>query len=446
MRAIHIRGSVLVVLASLLAGSPPARAADSTWVDHARAAQAAHAAGDVAGYRGELLRVRAAIGETPGVTYGLARAAARLGGRAEALAGLETYARAGLVRDLAADSDLVSLRGDPRYQRVAERLAANGRPLGQAVTAHAFEDAALLPEDLAFDADARCTFVSSIHRALVLRVDGRGVEREFAQAPAGRRWGLFALGIDGPRRWLWASAAATATCAEWDTADAGRSGLFAWDLRTGVLVRTLEVARDGRPHVLGDLCVAPDGAVVVSDSRSGEILRLAVGADSLATLVPRGTFGSPQGVTMAADRRSVFVADYPRGIARVELATGRVRWLGFPPGVALQGIDGLYRVGHDLVAIQNGVQPHRVMRFHLDGSGTRVTGGEPLLSALPELGEPSHAAIVGDALVVLARTGWDRVGADELLPERADDPPPLLLRVPLRAGAKNAVSTRSSAH
>lgn len=93
--------------------------ADSTYVDHYRAAMAAHAAGDIAGFRDQLLRVGAMIGEQPGVNYNLACAAARIGDRTEALRRLELYAASRLVRDAAADSDFVA-----SYQKVFAEATA----------------------------------------------------------------------------------------------------------------------------------------------------------------------------------------------------------------------------------------------------------------------------------------------------------------------------------
>src|SRR5205085_2681676 len=95
----RVPSAVVALMLVVLAG---AARADSTWVDHYRAARNAHAAGDLQGFRSHLLMVRDVLGDQPGVNYNLACAAARLGERDEALSRLRLYAASGLVRDVAA--------------------------------------------------------------------------------------------------------------------------------------------------------------------------------------------------------------------------------------------------------------------------------------------------------------------------------------------------------
>jgi len=111
-------------------------AGDSTWVEHYRAAFAAHAAGDYAGFRSQLLSASRSLGDTPGINYNLACAAARLGDRAEALRRLEWFAASGLVRDAATDSDFVALWRDPAFVRaIHEDLVRETPAAVQRVTA-----------------------------------------------------------------------------------------------------------------------------------------------------------------------------------------------------------------------------------------------------------------------------------------------------------------------
>jgi len=249
------RLGVLAMLAWATMAVAPARA-DSTWVDHYRAAQAAHAAGDIQGFRAQLFRVRDVLGEQPGVNYNLACAAARLGERDEALRRLELYAASGLVHDAGIDSDFVSLWSDPEFQRVTARIRANGDSIGSAREHHRFQDASLLTEDLTFDPVTRSLFASSVHRGRVVEITASGTEREWTDPEARPGWGFFAVGVDAPRRLLWASAGATPTAEGFVAADSGRTGLVAWDLRSRRVARRIEWPRDGRERLLGDLTVA----------------------------------------------------------------------------------------------------------------------------------------------------------------------------------------------
>src|SRR5262249_24453786 len=110
-----------LALAHILVAPASSAPSDSTWTDHWRAGLAAHARGDIAGFRAQVMKVRDILGETPGVTYQLARADARAGDPVRAIAKLHVYAAAGLVRDVAADSDFVALHGVPEFDSLAAR-------------------------------------------------------------------------------------------------------------------------------------------------------------------------------------------------------------------------------------------------------------------------------------------------------------------------------------
>jgi hypothetical protein len=71
-------------------------------------------------------------------------------------------------------------------------------------------------------------------------------------------------------------------------------------------------------------------------------------------------------------------------------------------GTFVGGIDGLYAVGGDLLAIQNGLRPHRVVRIVLADGARRVERVTVVASNLPELAEMTTAAVGGGEIRVLA--------------------------------------------
>jgi sugar lactone lactonase YvrE len=149
-------------------------------------------------------------------------------------------------------------------------------------------------------------------------------------------------------------------------------------------------------------------------------------------LVPPGRLVSPQGLVVSADGSVLFVADYALGLCAVDLASGEVRRLETPPAATTCGIDGLDRDGNDLIAIQNGVRPHRVVRITLAPDLSRVTGVEVVEQLHPRHDEPTLGAVVDGAFYYVANShwgAWDRDG-NLVAPEALD--PPCVLRLPLR--------------
>jgi hypothetical protein len=215
------------------------------------------------------------------------------------------------------------------------------------------------------------------------------------------------------------SIGATAIAAGYVPADSGRTGLVAWDLDARRPVLRLEWPPDGKQHLLGDLTVGPDGTVYASDALAGAVRVVRPGGRSIETLMPEGGFDSPQGPAVSADGRRLYVADYSRGIGIVDLGSGARSWMRFAPGVALQGIDGLYVHGRELIAVQNGTRPKRIVRLRLDATGTHVLEATRIESGTRRLGEPTHGVVVGSRFWFLANTGWERVEDDVLKSDNA---------------------------
>jgi hypothetical protein len=125
----------------------------------------------------------------------------------------------------------------------------------------------------------------------------------------------------------------------------------------------------------------------------------------------------------------LFVPDWARGIAAVTLRTGEIQWLAKPRTFASGGIDGLYASGADLIAVQNGTTPHRVLALDLDVAQTRIAGWRVLEQASPDLGEPNHGVVVGRDFVFIGNSGWERVGAGDTLATPPGTAPPVLLKL-----------------
>jgi sugar lactone lactonase YvrE len=161
-------------------------------------------------------------------------------------------------------------------------------------------------------------------------------------------------------------------------------------------------------HTFGDVVVAPNGDVYLSDSQAPWILVLTVGRDSLVRFLTHPLFRSLQGMAITPDGATMYVADYSHGLIRVSLASKTVDPLGAARGVTLLGVDGLYWHRGALIGVQNGVTPARVVRFCVDPSGRSVRRLEVLDRNPAAADEPTLGAIVGDSLVYVATSAWEK--------------------------------------
>ncbi len=122
-----------------------APAAEARWRPLNREAREAVQAKDYAKLRTTLTELRPLMPGNPRIAYNLAASEAMLGNREAALAVLRQWAGMGLVYDVAADSDFVSLREAPEYRAILQRIEENKKPVSGAVAAFAIPTPDMLP-------------------------------------------------------------------------------------------------------------------------------------------------------------------------------------------------------------------------------------------------------------------------------------------------------------
>jgi len=159
---------------------------------------------------------------------------------------------------------------------------------------------------------------------------------------------------------------------------------------------------------VSDLAAGPEGTIYASDPIGGGVYRAARGAEVLSPLVAPGTLRSPQGLAVSADGQRLYVSEYRYGLAIIALGTGAVTRLVSEVPVALDGIDGLWRQGDELIAVQNGTSPMRIIALRLSDDGSRITGHRVLEQANPEWTEPLGGSIADETLYYVGNGQWDR--------------------------------------
>jgi len=347
---------------------------------------------DYAKLRGLLLEMRPLLPGNPRIAYNLAAAEARLGNTAEALGALRNWAGMKLVYDLGSDEDFASLRSSPEFAAIVKEVVEHRKPVSHSTAAFTLPVRDLIPEDIAYDPAARRFFVSSVRQGTIVTQDGK----TFAKSD----WSILALRVDAGRGVLWAATGWIPHCERCVVADKDKTALLAFDLKSGELKQRIASPVKG---LLGDMTISRRGDLYVSEGLYGAIFQLPAGKRELVRLDAAGEFPSPQTPALSADEKTLYIPDYLRGIAAMDLATHAVKWLEPAPDLALSGIDGLYVYRDSFLAVQNGTSPPRIMRFSLD-----LRKQEVLEANTPELGEPTHGTIMGNDFYFLASTGWNR--------------------------------------
>jgi len=265
-----------------------------------------------------------------------------------------------------------------------------------------------IAEGLTRDAASGRFFVAGVAARRIMEIR-KGRARDFARLPDD--YSPFGIAVAG--RKLWVTAAAVLQGAGHD----GPSALLVFDLN-GKMIGTYPVPDEGR-HALGDLTVAPDGAVYVSDGLDGSTYVLRPGAHALVRLGARKLFKSPQGMALNADGKSLLVVDYALGLTKLDLATAVFTALKIPAGINVKGIDGLARLlDGSFLASQNGTKEPHILRLMLSPDWSELLSAEVIAADDAAISDPSLVMADDSGAYVVGVSQWASFGQEQQAPTK----------------------------
>ena len=309
--------------------------------------------------------------------------------------------------------------------RIAERLRAEAEVIEASEVLATVPAEAGLVEDVTLLANGEGVVVTSVSENALFGPGPGGIWIALT-LPLANDLSGFATGTDQNVGWV-ASGNIDGSSDENDLFS-GLIGLTG-DLETTIYIQ----AQNG--VTVSDLHLAADGKLFASDPLGGGVYKATADDEYLQTLVPPGTFRSPQGLATSADNSKLYVSDYRYGIAIVDLETRKISRLTSDISVILDGVDGLWRYGNELIAVQNGTSPMRISAFELSEDGMRVIGHRILEQAHSEWTEPLSGSIYSDALIYVGNGQWDRYFEGKLKPDM-EALPTEIRRLPLASPAQ----------
>jgi sugar lactone lactonase YvrE len=377
----------------------------------AREGAAASEANDSATYLARMEAAAALRPDFPRILVNLAAAQVANDRLDEAVATLERLAALGLHSPVEKQEEFAALRPRKDFQAVVKKLAGNLYPKGSGEIAFALREVTGLLEGIAWREKTGVFYFGDVNgRAVWRRTKDGALER---LTPEGDElYGVFGLALDEASGTLWAATSAVPAMRGFTPDQDGTAALAEIDLESGAIRRVIPVARasgDQQSHVLGDLALAADGSVFVTDSGAPTLWRLPPGGRSLQPVVESPEFLSLQGIVLVSTDTAV-LSDHANGLLRVDLAQRVVRRLDAPPDTTLIGLDGLVLApeGH-VLAIQNGLRPNRILRVVLDAAADTVEKVTVLESGHITMAAPSLGCIGPDGdLYYIGNAGWTR--------------------------------------
>ena len=335
---------------------------------HQRDAREAYRDGDFAAFTRSLETAHELNPASLATRYNLARGYAISGEHDKAVMLLKGLIDARLVYELGDEQDFASLRELPAFQALLDQVEKNRTPLENSEPYYAFAQLGLIPEGVAYDQSTRRLFFGSMRTGEVYVLDADRTLSKFASVDAAGRLSAIGMTVDPERGLLWVVGTSFSLAENYPAGEPTISGVFGFDLASGELQR--EHLIDNADLGLNDVALGPDGTLYAS---GGVLHRLDETAGRLVPLATTPALYGSNGIVADPDGKTLYVSSYPVSLAAIDLETNTLQFLEAPANTSLYGIDGLYWHEGDLVGIQNGVRPWRLLRLSLDASGRTVT-------------------------------------------------------------------------
>ncbi|OYW78807.1 MAG: hypothetical protein B7Z26_09165 [Asticcacaulis sp. 32-58-5] len=312
------------------------------------------------------------------------------------------------MRDYLARGMVVSKSSYPQLSplwdaKLDQQLVANSEPIGsfKPVQRHV---ALTVAEGLAIDPKSGKTYLSALSRGAV-NVVNNGVLNPLYTLPEGiGAYGLVLRGDD-----LWVATSSGAVTKGYDAAKPAVAEVLQIDRATGQV--KARFSDETTPRRFGDI-FAGKTDLYVSDGQKGEVLRLNNYSGAFEVLIPEGYMGSPQGMVENEAGNVLVVSDYSSGLYRINLDSGEMDRMEAPANITLFGMDGLARYGNDIIAVQNGIKPDRIVRLRMSPDWKTISRADILVRGGEGLAEPTGIQVVANRVVFIARSQWSDVGAD----------------------------------
>jgi hypothetical protein len=296
----------------------------------------------------------------------------------------------------------------PKFQSLKQKQNEFLKPIITSDTAFMIVDPTLHIECIAKGKEPNTFLFGAVHKKKIIFRDSNGNVSDFRSSGSDGLTSVLGVKVDPKRSVVWACSSPMHEMENFDST--ARSAIFKYDLKTKKLLDKYTPA-DNKEHIFGDLILDPNGNAFVSDSRLNIIYEVDISTGKLSEFFTSSEFWNIQGITFDNEGKNLFVADYIKGIYKLNMRSKQLTKLTQAFDISLKSIDGLTFYNNSLIAIQNYIYPMRVTQYFLDKGYQSLSSYRIIDRAHPAFNEPTIGVADGRDFFYVANSLWS--GYDE---------------------------------
>jgi sugar lactone lactonase YvrE len=346
------------------------------------------------------------------ILYQSAIASSLTGRKAEAIDYLTRAVKVNANADVE-NKSFSTIRQSKEFDNIIKLQKFLTTPVITSDTAFVIKNKTLHLECIA-DGDVGNLYFGSIHQRKIIKSDKYGNIEDFTSSGQDGLTSVFGIKVKTNTSTLWACSSPMREMVNYDST--ATSGVFKYDLKLHKLLKKFTPSEAGiKEYVFGDLTLDPQGNAYVSDSRNNIIFRVNESMGMLDNFFSSKDFWNIQGITFSDDGSMLFIADYIKGVFKLDMKTKQLTKLKENINLSTKGIDGLIFYKDNLITIQNSISPMRVTKYQLGKNYNSLEKATIIDNDHPAFNEPTTGCMSGNELYYIANSLWSGYNEDHSL-------------------------------
>ena len=362
---------------------------------------------------------------SPEFKLALVKAYAAQDKKSEAYNDLVQLQKAGLSYPIGDQDGYDNIKGTKVFDYIEDGMNNNALPFGEGLKAFEIpHHSGMLFENMAYDPTAKRFLLGSIRAGSVYQYTEREGFKEFIKPsdPAVGPWGIIDLVVDEKADLLWTTSATMPHYSGTNQANFGQAMISKFKLSSGQLINNFVVAKTNQPMLFSALHLTAGQNLYFINVFNSEIFKIAKGSDQVEPVLSLSSLKNIKAITSNAQESVLYVSDFDQGLFVINLETMQTAPLVKTANGFIAGINDLFYDDGDLIAIQSGVQPARLMRYVLQ-KDLFLQNMFPIEASQPNFKALGNGTLVDDYVYYAANSQWVKMDPlGRLLPEQSWEP------------------------